>query len=80
MNDLPIDDHQWPVVTVDGKNVVVVVQDGPRGEGNPAYITLHSLEAIVGWILVDIFLIDDLGNQDYYSVLALSGKTAFVGF
>jgi len=28
---------------------------------------------------VDIFLIDDLGNQDSYSV-ALSGKTTFVGF
>ena len=77
--DLSIGDPQRPGVAADGngKNAVVIVQDGVLGEGSPTYIIFHSFQAGIGWSRSDRVLTDDLGNQDHYSV-ALSGKTAFV--
>ena len=53
-------------MAVDGKNAVVLVQEGDMKRGNTLHVIFHSLEAIVGWLLVDTFLIDNKGNEDYY--------------
>jgi len=75
---IAVDDHQHPVVAVEVKNTVSVVLDGDYSEGNPAYVIFYSLYNDE-WQRVNDPTIFDGGNQDFYSV-ALSGKTAFVGF
>jgi len=75
--DLPIDDPRSPEVAVDGKNVVVVVRDGGSNL-DPAYIIFHSWKNNEWQRLNDPTSFDG-GDQLDYSV-ALSGKTAIVGF
>jgi len=48
--DLSIGDHQRPGVAGDGngKNAVVIIQDGFLGEGSSTYIIFHSFQAGIG--------------------------------
>jgi len=65
------------MVAVDGRNMVVVVQEGDWGSGSPVFILFYTLEND-GWQRANAPIrVDDVVGA--YEV-ALSGTTTFVGF